>query len=58
MFDVREFIKKGLLEAVGSMPDYKIIINASGWYKVGVLTEDDLSEIDRAINEFNKELNV
>ena len=49
MFSFREFIKKGLLSAVGNMADYQIILNSAGWYEKGVLTEADLSEIQAAI---------
>lgn len=50
MFSLREFIKKGLLDAVGKMADYQIILNATGWFEKGVLKEEDLEEIDNAIN--------
>lgn len=53
MFNLREFIKKGFLNAVGKMADYQIILNAAGWYEKGVLTEDDLSEIQAKIDEKN-----
>ena len=53
MFNLRDFIKKGLLDAVGNMADYQIILNASGWLEKGVLTEEDLAEIDEAITENN-----
>lgn len=56
MFSLKEFIKKGLLKAVGSMPDYKIMLNAAGWLEKGVLTEDDLAEIENAINSFVPEV--
>lgn len=49
MFSLREFIKKGLLEAVGRMADYQIILNAAGWFDKGVLTESDLEEINALI---------
>lgn len=49
MFSLREFIKKGLLDAVGKMADYQVILNAAGWHEKGVLTEDDLAEINTAI---------
>lgn len=45
MFNLREFLKKGFLDAVGKMADYQIILNASGWYDKGVLTDADLEEI-------------
>lgn len=50
MFSLREFIKKGLLDAVGKMADYQIILNAAGWLEKGVLTETDLEDIETAIN--------
>lgn len=49
MFNLREFIKSGFLKAVGKMADYQIILNAAGWHEKGVLTEDDLAEINAAI---------
>ena len=49
MFSFREFIKKGFLSAVGNMADYQIILNASGYYEKGVLTEEDLAEISAKI---------
>lgn len=49
MFHLREFVKNGFLKAVGKMPDYQIILNAAGWLEKGVLTEDDLAEIEAAI---------
>lgn len=48
-FSLRNFIKKGLLDAVGNLPDYKVIMNAVGWYEKEVLTEEDLAEIQAAI---------
>lgn len=50
MFSLKEFVKNGLLKAVGSMSDYQIILNAAGWLEKGVLTETELAEIDAAIN--------
>lgn len=49
MFNLKDFIKKGLLDAVGRMADYQVILNAAGWLEKGVLTEDDLAEINGAI---------
>ena len=45
MFQLSAFIKKGLLDAVGKMADYWIILNAAGWMEKGVLTEEDLAQI-------------
>lgn len=50
MFSLKEFVKSGLLKAIGKMADYQIILNAAGWLEKGVLTEDDLAEIDTAIS--------
>ena len=50
MFNLKDFIKKGLLDAVGKMADYQIILNAVGWHEKGVLSEDDLAEINNAID--------
>ncbi len=49
MFTLREFIKSGMMKAVGKMADYQIILNSAGWFEKGVLTEDDLSEIHAEI---------
>lgn len=46
MFSLKKFIKKGLLNAVGKMADYQVILNASGWFEKGVLDEADLADID------------
>jgi len=48
-FSLREFIRKGLLDAVGKMADYQIILNSAGWFEKGVLAEEDLAEINAAI---------
>lgn len=50
MFSLKEFIKKGLLDAVGKMADYQIILNAAGWLEKGVLDETDLAEINVKID--------
>ena len=50
MFSLKEFVKSGLLKAIGKMADYQVILNAAGWLEKGVLDEADLAEIDAAIN--------
>lgn len=56
MFTLKEFIKKGLIEAVGNMPDYKIRLSAAGWLEKDVLTEADLVDVDAAIeSQYAKE---
>lgn len=52
-FNMRDFVKKGLLDAVGKMADYQVILNAAGWHEKGVLTEEDLAEIQALINAKN-----
>lgn len=49
MFSLQAFIKKGLLNAVGKMADYQIILNSVGWMEKGVLDEADLAEINAKI---------
>lgn len=48
-FNLREFVKRGLVDAVGNMADYQVILNAAGWHDKGVLTEDDLAEINALV---------
>ncbi len=50
MFNLNEFIKKGLLCAIGKMADYQVILNAAGWFEKGVLTEEDLAEINNVMD--------
>ena len=49
MFSLKAFVKKGLLDAVGKMADYQVILNAAGWLEKGVLEEADLAQINTAI---------
>lgn len=50
MFSLSNFVKSGLIKAVGHMADYQIILNAAGWLEKGVLTEADLADIQNAID--------
>ena len=50
MFSFKEFVKGGLMKAIGKMADYQIILNAAGWLEKGVLEESDLAEIQTAID--------
>ncbi len=56
MFSLRDFVKKGFLDAIGKMADYQIILNAAGWHEKGVLTEEDLSEINQAMENYVPEV--
>ena len=50
MFSLRDFVKKGLIDAIGKMADYQVVLNAAGWLEKSVLSEDDLAEIDAIIS--------
>ena len=54
MFNYKEFLMTGFKNAVGKMADYQVIFNANGYYEKGVLTEEDLAELQRMIDEKNK----
>ncbi len=53
MFNYRNFLMTGFKGAVGKMADYQIILNANGYYEKGVLTEEDLAELQALIDEKN-----
>jgi hypothetical protein len=53
MFNFRNFVKAGLLDAIGKQADHWVILNAAGWHDKGVLIEDDLAEIQMAIDVKN-----
>lgn len=55
MFNLNGFIKKGLMDAVGKMADYQVILNAVAWHEKGVLTEGDLAEVQTLIDAKNAE---
>lgn len=58
MFELRGFLKKGLLDAVGRKPTYWIVLNAAGWLEKGVLLEEDLKEINDALEALETEENA
>ena len=49
-FTLKNYIKGGLIAAVGKMADYQIILNSVGWMEKGVLSEEDLADIQAAID--------
>jgi hypothetical protein len=51
IFDARDFLKGGLIGAVGKKPDYKIKLDAMQWYDKGYLEDSDLAEIQEAIKK-------
>jgi len=50
MFTIRDFSKRGLFSAVGKLPDYQIILYAIEWYQSGLLTEEDLQQINTKLD--------
>ena len=53
MFNLKDFVKNGFLKAVGKMADHQIILNSAVWHEKGVLGEQDLADIQAAINAHN-----
>ena len=49
-FTLKNYIKRGLIAAVGKIADYQIILNSVGWMEKGVLSEEDLADIQAAID--------
>ena len=52
-FDLRSFVKKGLIAAIGVQADYWVILTSANWYAKGILTTDDLAEIQELIDKKN-----
>lgn len=55
MFSLKEFIKKGLMDAVGKLADYQVILNALGWMEKGVLDEGDLAQLNAKLDALRGE---
>lgn len=53
MFNYRNFLMTGFRDMVGKQPDYRVIQNANGFFEKGVLTEEDLAELQSRIEEKN-----
>lgn len=49
LFDLKGFIKKGLLDAVGKLADYQVVLIAAYWFDKHVLSEADMTDIEAAI---------
>lgn len=58
MFDFKDFIKQGLIKAVGNMADYQVILNSAAWFEKGVLDESDLADIQLCIDSKNEEVEM
>lgn len=53
MFSLREFVKAGLIKAIGIQSDYWVMLTAANWFAKGVLEEEDMIEIQEKIDEKN-----
>ncbi len=53
MFSLRNFVKTGLLKAIGIQSDYWVMLTAANWFTKGVLEEEDMIEIQTKIDEKN-----
>ena len=58
MFNYRNFLMTGFKDAIGKMADYQIVLNANGYYEKGVLTEEDLAELQTLIEAKNAPVEV
>ena len=43
---LHDFVMRGLIASIGHMPDYWVITSALNWYDKGILTQEDLEEIN------------
>lgn len=50
MFDFHTFVKKGLLDAVNKQSNYWVMLNAAAYYEKGILTDEDMTEIQELID--------
>lgn len=50
-FSFKDCLKNALIKAVGSKPDFEIILAASDWVERKVLVEADVLEIQAAIDK-------
>ena len=56
MFKIKEFVMKTLKGMVGNYPDFQVREYALNWYAKGILTEEDLAELDAYINPITEEV--
>lgn len=49
MFNLHDSLMENYFKAIGHWADYDVFLRAAGWHKIGVLTEEDLAEIQTAI---------
>lgn len=49
MFKINEFVMKTLKGMIGNYPDFQVREYALNWYAKGVLTEENLAEIEEIL---------
>lgn len=49
MFNLNDFVMRTVRGMIGNEPDYKVGEYALKWYSKGVLTAEDLAELDALI---------
>lgn len=49
----RNFVKSGLIDAIGKLADHTVKLTAAEWHGKGVLLEEDLKEINSLIEARN-----
>lgn len=48
---LRQFVKKTIFKMIDNVPEWQVREYALGWYAKGILTEEDLEEIEEAYNK-------
>ena len=48
---LRQFVKKTIFKMIDVVPEWQVREYALGWYSKGILTEEDLEEIEEAYNK-------
>ena len=48
---LRQFVKKTIFKMIDNVPEWQVREYALGWYAKGILTEEDLEEIEEKYNK-------
>lgn len=48
---LRQFVKKTIFKMIDNVPEWQVREYALGWYAKGILTEEDLAEIEERYNK-------
>lgn len=48
---LRQFVKKTIFKMIDVVPEWQVREYALGWYSKGILTEEDLEEIEEKYNK-------